>query len=74
MGDIELLCGLAPFEVGNRLWIETDGDECKTRWGGPFPFAHAALASRAGPSPVKNPRWRCIVMGVRWRGEPSHLP
>jgi SdrD B-like domain len=26
IGDIELLCGQAPFEVGNRVWIDTNGD------------------------------------------------
>ena len=26
MGDIELLCDPAPIEIGNRLWIDADGD------------------------------------------------
>ncbi|MCB9139634.1 MAG: carboxypeptidase regulatory-like domain-containing protein [Caldilineaceae bacterium] len=26
LGDLELLCDSAPIDVGNRIWIDTDGD------------------------------------------------
>ncbi len=26
IGDVELMCDLAPIEIGNRLWKDTDGD------------------------------------------------
>ena len=26
VGDIEVMCGLAPIEIGNRVWNDTDGD------------------------------------------------
>ncbi|NJN34723.1 MAG: hypothetical protein HC817_11200, partial [Saprospiraceae bacterium] len=26
MGDVELLCALAPIEIGNRVWLDTDKD------------------------------------------------
>jgi SdrD B-like domain len=26
IGDLELMCGLAPIEIGNRVWADTDSD------------------------------------------------
>ena len=26
IGDVEVLCNIAPLEIGNRVWMDTDGD------------------------------------------------
>jgi protocatechuate 3,4-dioxygenase beta subunit len=32
VGDLELLCDQAPIEIGNRVWIDADGDGTQDSW------------------------------------------
>jgi hypothetical protein len=39
LGDMAALIGAAPLEIGNRVWIDSDGDGCRT------PASHHCLVS-----------------------------
>ncbi|AYQ33340.1 SdrD B-like domain-containing protein [Runella sp. SP2] len=43
LGDVEYLCGLAPIEIGNRVWIDLDKDGIQDPCEGSLPNMNVSL-------------------------------
>ena len=52
LGDLELLCDAAPFEIGNRVWIDADRNGVQDPGEDPVPGVTVELYGPAGGAPL----------------------
>ena len=48
LGDLEALCSAAPLEIGNRVWLDSDGDGIQDPGESPIPNVTIRLYNAAG--------------------------
>ena len=58
LGDVELLCSLPPFEAGNRVWLDEDGDGIQDPSEPPIAGVRVDL-HRANGTFLASGRYRC---------------
>ncbi|WP_119724488.1 SdrD B-like domain-containing protein [Lentzea terrae] len=52
LGDLEALCDLAPVQLGNRVWFDTDGDGVQDGDEPPVPGVKVTATPCAGGAPL----------------------
>lgn len=48
LSDLEILCDMAPFEIGNRVWLDSDGDGIQDPGENPIAGVTVTLSDQQG--------------------------